>query len=151
MGTTHFSGPLLVGTLQTGETNGPNQGSVVLSQSTTLFRAGPAGIASYGFYVPSGSRIKEITVDVLTAWDSATSAILTVGTTLGADTFVGDVDVKTTGRKTIVYTAAQLAAMSGVTAAGAPALNPPRVVFTITQDGATTTGVARVAFTYVQQ
>ena len=150
MSATHFSGPLLVGTLQTGETNGPNQGSVVLSQSATIVQNG-TNAASWTFYIPVGSRIKELTVDTLTAFDSATSATLTVGTVAGDDTYASGVDVKTAGRESIAYTAAQLAAMSGLTTTGASSPTGPRVVFTVTPVGATTAGVVRVSFTYVQQ
>ncbi len=82
MGATHFSGPVIAGDLQQGETNGPNQGAVILSQSTSITQNSTTAVSST-LYIPAGSRIIGFNVDVLTAFNSATSATLSVGLTAG--------------------------------------------------------------------
>jgi len=149
MGQTHFTGPVLTGTLQKGETNGPNQGYCKLSQVTTLTQNSTNAV-SKTLYIPAGSAITSFDVDVLTAFNSATSATLSIGTSAGATTYVGSVDVKTAGRASITYTAAQLAAMSNQTVTGTASLTPATVVVTITVVGATSAGYVNVMLNYIQ-
>lgn len=150
MSATHFSGPVIAGTLITGQTNGPNQGFVRLKQIANLTQNSTNAVSST-IYVPAGSRISSFDIDVLTAFNSATSATLTIGTTAGATTYVGSVDVKTAGRASITFTAAQLAAMAGVTVTGGASPVVPAVVVTITPVGATSAGYVTVAINYMQQ
>ena len=151
MGATHFTGPVVSGDLQAGETYGPNQGLAVLSQSVALTQNGTSAVSGT-LYIPAGSRIIDFTVDVLTVWNSATSATLSIGTSAGATTYDGSIDVKTAaGRIASVFTAAQLAAMNGVSLVGAASPTLPTVVFTVTPVGATTTGYVVVTMRYVQQ
>ena len=88
---------------------------------------------------------------MLTAFNSATSATLTIGTSAGATTYVGSIDAKTAGRASITFTAAQLAAMAGVTVLGVAAPVPAPIVITITPVGATSAGYVTVAVNYMQQ
>lgn len=149
MGTTTFSGPVRSGTLKTGETNGPNLGFALLEQETALTQNSTTAVSST-LYVPVGSKIVDIIVDVLTAFNSATSAVLTVGTSAGGTQYAGSVDAKTAGRVRPTFTAAQLAAMSNVSVLGVPAPTPAPVVITITPTGATSAGYVRVTLVYAQ-
>ena len=150
MSATHFSGPVMAGTLTTGQTNGPNQGFARLKQVANLTQNSTNAVSST-IYIPAGSRISSFDIDVLTAFDSATSATLTIGTSAGDTTYVGSVDAKTAGRASITFTAAQLAAMAGVTLTGSASPTVPAVVVTITPVGATTAGFVTVAINYMQQ
>lgn len=150
MAATHFSGPVVAGDLQTGETNGPNQGLVVLSQSTSITQNSTTAVSST-LYIPAGSRIVDFNIDVLTAYNSATSATLTIGTAAAGTQYVGSIDAKTAGRAAITYSAAQLAAMNGVTTVGAAAATTAPVVVTVTPVGATSAGYVVVTVLYVQQ
>lgn len=151
MGTTTFSGPVRSGTLKSGETNGPNIGLAVLQQETSITQNSTAAVSST-LYIPVGSKIVNILVDVLTAFNSGTSAVLSVGTSAGGTQYASGVDVKTaTGRITPTFTAAQLAAMSNVTVLGAAAPTTAPVVVTVTPTGATSAGYVRVTIVYSQQ
>ena len=150
MGATHFSGPVVSGDLQQGETNGPNQGFAVLSQSTSITQNSTTAVSST-LYIPAGSRIVDFNIDVLTAYNSATSATLTIGTAAAGTQYVGSIDAKTAGRAAITYSAAQLAAMNGVTITGTAAATTPPVVVTVTPVGATSAGYVVVTVLYVQQ
>lgn len=151
MGTTTFSGPVRSGTLKTGETNGPNLGFAVLEQETSITQNSTTAVSST-LYIPVGSKIINILVDVLTAFNSGTSAVLSVGITAGGTEYASGVDVKTaTGRITPTFTAAQLAAMSNVTVLGVAAPTTAPVVVTVTPTGATSAGYVRVTLVYAQQ
>ena len=150
MGATHFSGPVVSGTLQQGETNGPNQGFAVLTQSTSLTQNSTTAVSST-LYIPAGSEIIDFNIDVLTAFNSATSATLTIGTAAAGTQYVGSIDAKTAGRAAITYTAAQLAAMNGVSVLGVAAPTTAPVVITVTPVGATSAGYVVVTVLYVQQ
>jgi hypothetical protein len=150
MAATHFSGPVIAGDLQDGEVNGPNQGPVRLSQVANLTKNSTTAVSST-LYIPAGSIIESIVVDVLTAFDSATSATLSVGTSAGGTQYASGVNVKAaTGRIAVTYTAAQLAAMSGQTVLGVAAPTTAPVVVTITPVGATTAGYVHVTINYIQ-
>ena len=150
MGATHFSGPVVSGDLQTGESYGPNQGFAVLSQSTSITQNSTTAVSST-LYIPAGARIVDFYINVLTAYDSATSATLTIGTAAAGTQYVGSIDAKTAGRAAITYSAAQLAAMNGVTVTGTAAATTPPVVVTVTPVGATSAGYVVVTVLYVQQ
>jgi hypothetical protein len=149
MGATHFSGPVVSGTLQQGETNGPNQGFAVLTQSTSITQNSTTAVSST-LYIPAGSEIIDFNIDVLTAFNSATSATLTIGTAAAGTQYVGSIDAKTAGRAAITYTAAQLAAMNGVTTTGTAAPTTAPVVVTVTPVGATSAGYVVVTIIYAQ-
>lgn len=149
MGTTTFSGPVRSGTLKTGETNGPNLGYAVLEQETSITQNSTNAVSST-LYIPVGSKIVDIIVDVLTAFNSATSAVLSVGTAAAGTQYAGSVDAKTAGRVRPTFTAAQLAAMSNVSVLGVAAPTPAPVVVTVTPTGATSAGYVRVTIVYAQ-
>lgn len=150
MGTTTFSGPVRSGTKTAGETNGPNIGLALLQQGAALTQNSTTAVSST-LYIPVGSKIVDIIVDVLTAFDSATTAVLSVGTAAAGTQYAGSVDAKTAGRVRPTFTAAQLAAMSGVGLTGASSPTVAPVVITITPTGATTAGYVRVTLVYAQQ
>lgn len=149
MTATHFAGPVMAGTKPIGD---PlyNQGPVELSQfgnisfDTTL-------VQNLRIDVPPGSRLNSFTIDVLTAFNSATSATLSCGTSNGATTYVSGVNVKAaTGRIAITYTAAQLAKMSNQSVVGVADLVPGDLHFTITSVGQPTAGYVTVRVNYNQ-
>jgi hypothetical protein len=143
MSQTTWSGPLASGDINAGEVGGPNIGLAVLSQTvlidfdTTLVQTGTIN-------VPYGSQLVEIVVDVLTQYNSATSATVAVGTASGGTQYVSGVNAKTGVRVYPTFTAAQLAAMDDVGTNGA-------VVATVTSVGQPTAGQVRVTYTYVQK
>ena len=150
MAATHLSGPLIAGTAVRGATNGPNQGPVTLTQSTSITQNSTTAVSA-ALFIPAGSRILGFFIDVLTAYDSVTSATLTIGTAAAGTQFVGAVNAKTAGRAAPTFTAAQLAAMNGVSVLGAAAAIAGPVVITITPVGATAAGYAVITVQYVQQ
>lgn len=150
MAATHFSGPVLSGDLQSGDTNGPNQGYAVLTQSTSIAQNSTTAVSST-LYIPVGSQILNFNIDVLTAFNSATSATLSIGTAAAGTQYVGSVNAKTAGRASITFTAAQLAAMNGVSIVGAAAATSAPVVVTVTPVGATSAGYVEVTIIYAQQ
>jgi hypothetical protein len=150
MGTTTFSGPVRSGTLKTGEPNGPNLGFAVLEQETSITQNSTTAVSST-LYIPAGSKIIDIIVDVLTAFNSATTAVLSVGTAAAGTQYASGVDAKTAGRVRPTFTAAQLAAMSNVSVLGVPAPTTAPVVVTVTPTGATSAGYVNVTLVYAQQ
>ena len=143
MAQTNFSGPLVSGDKPAGATGGPNTGFVVLSQTQTInFDA--TLVQNATFRLPRGSQILNIYKDVTVAYNSATSASLTVGTASAGTQYVGSVDVKTTGRKNPTLTAAQLLAASDIG-------NNLDVVATVTSVGQPTAGQVIVTILYVQK
>ena len=97
------------------------------------------------FYLPAGAQILNILVDVLTAFDSVTSATLSAGTASGGTQYASGVNVKAaTGRITPTFTATQLTNMISVGTNTA-------LVVSITPVGATTAGSVQVSVTYVQK
>lgn len=152
MTATHHAGPLVVGPRQTGDTLGANQGYAILCQTANLTQNSTTAVSAT-LYVPTGCRITNILVDVLTAFNSVTSATLSVGTAAAGTQYASGVDCKTaTGRITPTFTAAQLAAMSGQSVLGVAAAiaSPGTVVITITPVGATSAGYVTVAVFYEQ-
>lgn len=143
MAATHFSGPLQSGTLISGEVGGPNQGNVVLSQYVTITQNSTNAVTS-SFLLPANSRIVGFNIDVLTAFDSATSATLTIGTAAAGTQYISGVNAKTAGRAAPTITAAQLLAASNI---GTTNLT---VFATVTPVGATTAGSVLVTCTYIQ-
>jgi hypothetical protein len=142
MSQTTFSGPLISGDKQAGETGGPNTGYAVLSQASAIVY-GATLVQDYTFYLPPSSQIVDIIADITTAYNSATSATLSAGITSGGTEYVSGVNVKTTGRKSNSYSAAQLAAMASV------GTNTTLVV-TVTSVGQPTAGAGNVRVMYVQ-
>lgn len=142
MAQTTWSGPLASGDKNAGVSGGPNIGLAVLSQ-TVLINYDATLVQNATVYLPYNSQILNVVVDVLTQYNSATSATLTVGTSSGATTYVSGVNAKTAARTTPTFTAAQLDAMDNIGSTGT-------VTATITSVGQPTAGQVRVTYLYVQ-
>ncbi len=133
-----------------GESQSPNLGIAQLCQfasipfNTTLK-------SEVELFLPPGAYVSAFDIDVLTAFNSGTSATFSAGITSGGTTYVSGVDCKaSTGRIAPTYTAAQLAAMSnqGLTGAASPTVSP--LFLTITSVGQPTAGYVQVTVKYVQ-
>jgi len=142
MAQTTWSGPLASGDRNAGESGGPNLGFVALSQ-TALINFDATLVQDATFNVPAGTQLVDYYVDVLTAYDSATSATLSAGTSSGGTQYLSAISVKTAGRRSNAFSAAQLAAMDDVG-------TNRQVVVTITSVGQPTAGQVRVTMLYVQ-
>ena len=142
MAQTTFSGPLASGDINAGKTGGPNLGFAVLTQ-TVLLNFDATLVQNATVNLPFGSQILNIVVDVLTQYNSATSATLTVGTVSAGTTYASGVNAKTAARTTPTFTAAQLASMANIGSTGP-------VVATVTSVGQPTAGQVRVTYLYVQ-
>lgn len=142
MSQTTWSGPLASGDRNAGESGGPNIGLVALSQ-TAVIDFDATLVQDVTFNIPAGSQLVDFYVDVLTAYDSATSATLSAGTASGGTQYLSAISVKTAGRRPNAYSAAQLAAMDDVG-------TNRTVVATVTSVGQPTAGQARVTMLYVQ-
>lgn len=140
MASSTFSGPIQAGTIRDGSTN--NVGKVVLSQTAVLDQNSTTAVSNT-FYLPANAQIVDIIADVLTAFNSGTSATLTVGSAAAGSQYAGSINVKTAGRTYPTYSAAQLAAMDNIG-------SNTSVVATVTPDGATSAGQVRVTLQYVQ-
>lgn len=143
MSQTTWSGPLASGDINAGKTGGPNIGLAVLSQ-TVLIDFDATLVQNATVYLPYGSQILNIVCDVLTAYNSATSATLTVGTASAGTTYASGVNAKTAARTTPTFTAAQLTSMANIG-------NTGPVVATVTSVGQPTAGQVRVTYLYVQK
>jgi hypothetical protein len=142
MSQTTWSGPLASGDRNAGESGGPNIGFVTLSQ-TVLINFDATLVQNATFNIPASSQIVDFYVDVLTAYDSATSALVSAGTASGGTQYLSAVSAKTAARRPNAFSAAQLAAMDDVGTNRA-------VVATVTSVGQPTAGQVRVTMLYVQ-
>lgn len=153
MSRTTFSGPVRAGTIKYNKYN--NVGTAVVAQFSAL----ATGALTSTVYVPAGSRIIDVAVDVTTVFNPSGTAVLTIGKTSGGSEYVDGVDVKSaTGRIAPTLTAAQLTAMQNTSAQGADissavtgtVVTSPLYI-KITEGGtAGTTGAASVTILYVQ-
>jgi hypothetical protein len=142
MAQTHNNGPLASGDKLPGTPGGNNIGLAVLSQ-TFLIDFDATLVQTRSVLLPVNSQIVNILCDVLTAYNSATSATLTVGTAAAGTQYASGVNAKTAGRTIPTFTAAQLAAMDDTgTNEG--------VFATVTSVGQPTAGQVRVTVNYVQ-
>lgn len=139
-----------------GNPNSPNLGICLLKQYANLAFNGTL-ISQVELFVPPsqdgvspGARLSTFDIDVLTAFNSSSSATLSIGSTSGGTDYVSGINVKNTGRAAITYTAAQLAAMSNQNITGGLALIPGPIFITITSVGQPTAGYVTVAMTYAQ-
>ena len=142
MAQTTWSGPLASGDRNAGESGGPNIGLAVLSQ-TFVINYDATLVQNGTIYLPYSSQIVNIACDVLTAYNSATSATLTIGTASGGTTYASGVNAKTAGRTVPTFSAAQLTSMSNIGSTGT-------LVATVTSVGQPTAGQVRVTVQYVQ-
>jgi hypothetical protein len=145
---TYITGPLEVGTGAGSEVTA-GKGYAVLTQTTVLnFTAESGGgsdnVDDSSIVLPADAQILAIYVDTLTAWDSVTSAGLTIGTAAGGTQILGSSDVKSNGRETTAPTAAQLAVWDDIDATTTMHIR-------VAQVGNTTAGQARVTFVYAMK
>lgn len=91
--------------------------------------------------IPVGAQIHSINVDTLTAWDSVTSASLTIGTSAGGAEFYDATDVKSAGREATALTGADLTLWDDVGSTNT-------LYVRVAQVGDTTQGQARVTVLY---
>lgn len=115
-------------------------GTAVFSQ-TALINFDTDLVQEAVFTLPKSGQLVDIVVDVLTAFNSLTSATLTVGSASAGTQYAGAVNAKTAGRVRPTFTAPQLAAMDDIGA-------NTSVYATITSDGQPTAGSARVTLLY---
>lgn len=120
-------------------------GTAVLSQTTLLSFTAESGGGDDNvdatLVLPVNAQILAIYVDTLTAWDSVTSAGLTVGTAAGGTQLLGSSDVKSAGRETTAPTNTQLAVWDDIGTTNT-------IYIRVAQSGNTTAGQARVTVLY---
>lgn len=116
-------------------------GTAVLSQTAVIdFNATLKSEAT--FVLPKNAQIVNAYFDVLTAFNSATSATGTLGSASAGTQYAGAVDAKTAGRAVPTFSAAQLAAMDDIGTS-------TTVYATLTSVGQPTAGQVRVTLFYV--
>ena len=142
MSQTTWSGPLQSGDKPAGAVGGPNIGQVLLSQ-TFLVTFDATLVQTGSIIMPASSQIVEIYSDTLVAYNSATSATLTVGSAAAGTQYVTSVNAKTGGRNTTTHTAAQCTAMANIG-------TNVTLFGTVTSVGQPTAGQVRVTIQYVQ-
>jgi hypothetical protein len=113
----------------------------VMSQTDTLTQNSTNAV-SVSFTLPANSQITDIIVDVTTAFNSGTSATLSVGRTAGGTELASGVNAKTGGRVRPTFSEAQLGNMADIT-------THTTVIATVTPVGATSAGALRVTVHYV--
>lgn len=155
MTASHVSGPLVVGSVPTGtqkggtvSTGAGNQGTTILAQVMNIARDATL-VQTASITVPQNATILGFDVFVDTAYDSATSATLTVGTAAAGTQFVTSVNAKTGGLTTATHTAAQTTAMANVGSVVGNKVGVP-VFATVTSVGQPSVGTVRVVCRYLQ-
>lgn len=133
-----FQGRLTVGPDASPRTTG--EGIVPVRQYATVSRDATL-VQTVTFEIPVGSIITDVFGDVTTAYDSATSATLTVGSAAGGSQYAGSINAKTAGRNTAALTAAQVTAGNGIASS--------TVYATVTSVGQPTVGAVRVMIEYL--
>lgn len=140
---TAFDGPVISGNKRYADSTPANTGVALLTQSVTLDQNSTNAV-SQTIVVPGQSQLVDILVDTTTAWNSGSSATLSVGTTAGGTQYAGSVDVKSAaGRQRPTFSGAQLLAMNNIT-------TNTSVVVTVTPSGATSAGKTIVTLVYAQ-
>jgi hypothetical protein len=140
MGASTFSGPLKAGTVREGAS--ANVGSAVMVQTAEItFDADLTQEAT--MYLPQNAEIIGINSVTQVAYNSATSATLTVGTASAGTQFAGSLNVKNTGNQAAAPTAAQgvlwrdigtsTTLVATVTSVGQPSAGKVTVVVTYRQ------------------
>lgn len=152
MSRTTFSGPVKSGTIKYNAYK--NTGTTVLKQIQAIpFNSTLASTVTN--YLPAGCQLLNVIVDVLVAFNSATSATVSVGKTAAGTEYVSGVDAKTaTGRIIPTFTAAQLIAMQSTTLDVSSAITGESacsaIVTTVTSVGQPTAGSVIVTLVYAQ-
>lgn len=138
---TYVTGPLRTGTGL--DTTAAGGGEVVLSQ-TALITFDATLVQNASFKLPAGCQIVNFYADVLTAYDSLTSATLSAGTASGGTQYLSGLNAKTAGRAANGFSAAQLAAIDDIG-------TNTTLVATVTSVGQPTAGQLRFTVLYVQK
>jgi hypothetical protein len=138
---TYLTGPLQLGT---GLDNTAAATGYVMQSQTGLITFDATLVQNLSFTIPANSQITDIYVDVLTAYNSATSATLSAGTATGGTTYLSGINAKTAGRASNAFSAAQLAAIDDIG-------STTTLVATVTSVGQPTAGQARVTVVYAQK
>jgi hypothetical protein len=155
MTATHIQGPLQSGTqpitTQVGGTvvaGTGNVGTALLQQTITLTR--DATLTQTGsVYLPKNAQIVSFVIHEDVAYDSATSATLTAGTSAAGTQFITSVNAKTGGAVVPTHTAAQTLLMKDIgTTTGSPSV---QVFAQIVSVGQPTVGTVRVNILYMQR
>jgi hypothetical protein len=148
MATTHFSGPVKSGPkVPTGQVSA--QGNTVLMQEYTLDpTAVTSGVGVAAFRLPKGSSLVGVQVAVITASDSATSAVIKI--TDGTSDIVTGFNAKAVANSLLSVAAgdAAVAAMALFLAPAASADTNLQVVYT--EVGAASVGALVVQVLYLQ-
>jgi hypothetical protein len=108
----------------------------VVGHNSFLVADWVAGSTEKVIGLPAGAQVIGGWVLVITAYDSATSAVLDVGDAALQNRYANDIDLKTVGRKNLTPTGFITTAQGAVTA-------------TLAQVGAATVGEARVYIEYI--
>ena len=138
---TYMTGPLRTGTGL--DATGADTGFTTLVQ-TALLTFDATLVQNASFTLPANAQIVDFNIDVVTAFDSATSATLSAGTTSGGTEYLSGINVKTGGRRPNAYSAAQVGAIASIT-------TNRTVVATVTSVGQPTAGQVRVTVVYRQR
>lgn len=141
MASSTFSGPIKAGDVREGAF--ANVGSVEMVQTAEI-AVDATLVQSATMYVPANSEIIDIYVLGQEAYDSATSAGLTVGKTAAGTDFLASVNVKNTGIQRATLTTAQAVLWRNVT-------TNTKIVATVTSVGQPTTGKVTVVVKYRQR
>jgi len=154
MSRTTFSGPVKSGTIKYNTYQ--NTGTTVLEQRATITPNLSGLVTTVTEYIPANSVLLNIVIDVVTGFDSATSAGLTIGNSITSNLYVTTTSVLAAaqGRITPTFTAAQLSAMNNTAADISSAVTGESacsaLVLTVTSVGQPTAGNIYVTFTYAQ-
>lgn len=155
MTASHISGPLQAGTVpvttQAGGTVAAgtgNVGTAILAQTITLTRDATL-TQTASIYLPKNAQIVSTIVDEDVAYDSATSATITIGKTAAGTDFASGINGKTGGRVTTTHTATQTTNMKDIgTTTGSPSV---QVFAQCVSVGQPTVGTVRITILYVQR
>ena len=144
MGQSTWSGPIRAGTVREGAS--ANIGHVILMQTATLGFAQATGVnTATGIILPAGFTIVDITFDVTTVWNSATSDALEIGDDTDVDEFGDVADMQVLGRVVVDPDGPQSAVWTDA------ATTDTEIYTTITQvSTAATTGVGILTVRYAQ-
>jgi hypothetical protein len=142
---TQFAGPIISGPNQYAGTNPPDSGLCVLTQKVTITQNG-ANNVSATMRIPEHCQIMDFLIDRTVAFDSATTAGLTIGTAALGAQYATSIDVKAAAGRTIGPVAPTLAQMTALLDTG----TNKDVVCTVAVVGATTAGSVTITMRYVQ-
>lgn len=151
MSRTTFSGPVKAGDIKYNTYK--NVGSAVLSQNIRVPFNATLTSTGTPIYIPAGSQINDVRITTSVAYDSLTSATLTVGKTAAGTEYAGG-NAKTAGLVTTTVTAAQaanwLATPSDVTSLITGSVPTSVIYAQVVSVGQPTVGNAVVTVLYTQ-